>query len=267
MPRKNQSSAQPFDLDERLPGWVENPEYVDEHEIRRFAVLGGVKTVLNRRYPDGWGDEQVRAYIIERRRQRIEITLIRYRNLDTERKNVEQLVEGKVKEYLAHFRDPTPNDLVSLREMARISLTLDMLAEKQEAMILDARIDQKEISSRDFESISKVRADSMRAFAALEKQLGIDRQSRESESDTLTLLQETRAEAARLLASRKRDITCAACEAKGELFNLGFIVFHFEQNGLAYEFACQCPRCGGVARLVMGSLAPQKVIDEARPQD
>lgn len=233
--------AKPIDMDDRVPAWIENPEYVTDHELARHKELTGMTIRMNRLYPDGWGDDEVRKEIVNSRKRRIEATLIKYRNLDTERRNQDEAVQNKIQEYLGAFRDPTPNDMVMLTELARIGLTMDIVNERMQGIILDK---DSQLKPSDFESITKIRKDSMASFQAIEKALGIDRGSREKESDAYNIIQDKRAEAAALLKKRKRDITCPRCRAEEDkVINLGFVVFHFDLNDIPWSFTAMCPSC------------------------
>lgn len=76
MPNGNGKRRPDAALDlESLPDWVSNPEYVSSADLKQYRNLSGVRKLLDERFPDGWTDEQLEAYIVENRRGRIERTL------------------------------------------------------------------------------------------------------------------------------------------------------------------------------------------------
>lgn len=244
MPRTNKK---PLSLDQ-LPSWIENPDYVSDATLQQFKNLMGTTSQMNREYPDGWGDEEVRAFIVKTRRQTLSLTALRYEkerevNIGHEAE-VQKIVDG----YLRHFSKPSPNDMVNLTEMARIQLTLKLLDQRMKELTLESKP-----RADDIKTLNTVRKDAIKSFQELEKSLGIDRETRQTESDTVSIIDQVRQQAAELLEKRKRNIVCEFCRDDDNVaINLGFIVFHMDQNSVQWKFEAVCPRCNKFIYIVRG---------------
>lgn len=227
------------DLDD-LPSWIDNPDFVSEEEVTRYKNILGVKSVMARRHPDGWGDEELKAYIVERHHYKIQF-LFQERNtrVKEDEENAKRVKEI-VRSYLEHFTRPTPNDLVQIEEMAQIQLGLEELNRRLTTIMRNSK---DKDGSRDLEVLAKTRKDMLSSFQALEKNLGIDRESRHQESDTVSMFEMVKGQALELMKKRSRSIICPNCEKNGQVFNAGFVVFHFDKNNLNWQFTWHCPRC------------------------
>ena len=243
MPRTNKK---PLSLDQ-LPSWIENPDFVSDATLQQFKNLMGTTAQLNREYPGGWGDDEVRAFIVKTRRQTLSLTALRY---EKEREvSIGHEEEGKkiVDGYLRHFSKPSPNDMVNLTEMARIQLTLQLLDQRMKELTLETKP-----RADDIKTLNTVRKDAIKSFQELEKSLGIDRETRQEESDTVSIVAQIRAQAAELLEKRRRQIVCRNCAEDGVVINLGFVVFHMDQNNVMWKFETFCPRCQKVIYIDRG---------------
>lgn len=222
-----------------LPAWIENIESVPDHEIIAHRNLKGAAAALDQLYPGGWGDAEIKTYIIKKRRERLAGIFDQHETEKTREADSERRVKEIVAGYLLHFPSPTPNDKVLVTELARITLALDDLNARYQKELHKAAP-----SAKDLETISKTRKDLLTSFQSLEKNLGIDRESRHQESDAATMFESVKRKANELLKKRARTITCNHCEHQGVLINYGFVVFHLEQNNIPFNFKFVCPRCG-----------------------
>lgn len=239
MPRKVNVAGGLKVLDEKeLPEWASHPEVVEKHTLAKYRNLTGTAYAMNKRYPDGWGDDELKAWIIEQRESQIVMTV----NERMERKAIEnesdQQVQDLVDKYLERFSDPTPNDMVGLREMARIELLLNMLNDRFNHLIGTNDM----IRAKDFETLTKVKRDALAAFQQLEKSLGMDRLTREEETDVVSMFSQIKTQAWKQLEKRSRQIVCNYCREEGVDINYGIIVFHLDGQ-VPFEFGFTCPRC------------------------
>jgi len=230
-----------------LPPWIDRPEKVTNAEMIQYRNLKGVVEDLDSQYPDGWNDDDLRRYIIKGRQEKIGRALANIQVDRVSHEAHEAQVKSIVESYLKNFADPTPNDMVALTEMARIQLTLELLDERLKVLAY-----ARNPSAGDIKTISDVRKNALTAFQSLEKGLGIDRESRGSESDVVSIVQGIRAEARELINQRGRQIVCRHCKEDGFIFNLGIILFHLDANGVSWRFEFTCPRCNNFATLGTG---------------
>lgn len=269
MPRKSSNTGDYKVLDEKnMPDWVSDPEYVDDKTLQNYKHLKGTQYAMSKRHPGvEWGDAELKEWIVEQRRSQIVMTI----NSNMEKLAVEdtndQQVQGIIDQYLKRFADPSPNDMVSLKEMARIQLLLDMLNDRIKHLVGN----NEAIRAKDFETLTKVKRDALTAFQQLEKALGIDRTGREKETDVVNMFAEVQIQSREILARRSRPIVCHFCEQDAVDINYGLILFHMDGQ-VPFEFKFICPRCkklnelyrteGGLTE--MDVAVPEQIEQEAK---
>lgn len=226
-----------------VPEWVDNPDHVSDFDIHRYNNLKPVAGLLNKLYGEGkWGDSEVKDYIIQKRKERLR-GMQDKRNLERAKEEDHNAqLDAIIEEYRQHFKRVSPNDLVNLRELARIQLMFNQLARREYMLQRDPKDNAK-----DLETISKIRKEQTKAFNDIEKALGIDREARTEESDMVDLFEQIKRRAVDLIKKRSHTITCTNCEREGVTINYGFVVFHLDQNDIAYNLKFVCPRCKQVS--------------------
>ena len=231
-----------------LPQWVERPDYVSASELNRFRSLKGVQSALQKLHPTGWGEEELRLYLIGLRKRKAQELLASLQSKKLQELDDHTKVDVIVRGYLEFFSNPSPNDLVMLRELARIQLSLDRLEGMQ--------AENKKSKPADEKTMAQVRRDLVKSFQETERTLGIDRESRSEETDTVVELERIKKEALYLLERRSRRLTCAHCSTVLRQVNLGLVMWHFDGQ-LPFRFEAECPTCHK-RLLVDGGLSPRE---------
>lgn len=251
-----------------LPDWIDNPDNVSDDEANSLMPLVGTIRAMNARHgPNAgaeqrWGMEEVKEWIRETRHARIHATWYDNEKQMAMDEQHAKMVEDRVDEYLKTFTRPTPNDLIQLHEMARIELALGLVDQKWRRLS-EKRID--DLSSSDLKTLSEVKKTLIGNLQAIEKSLGIDRERREEESDSLTVWKRVKAQAREILAKRRREIYCPNCERQGKKTYLGFIVFHYEASGTPFEFKSVCEVCNQPFSVQNRPMRLYRAIDGTAP--
>ena len=245
MPQRKRTSElarnKPLDIN-RLPSWVADPEKVLEGDIDQIIDLVGTRTEMNKRHgKDNWGREEVSVFIVENRKGKISATWYdQHREMEMDQAHA-KLVEDRTNQYLKHFTNVTPNDMIGITEMARIELALGLVDQKLR------RLGEKpvaDISSNDIKTLAEVKSTLTKNLQSLEKSLGIDRASREQESDVYVIVERVKRQARELIEKRRRELYCANCAKADIKTYLGFLMFHYDANDVPFEFKTLCPKCG-----------------------
>lgn len=238
MPRRR-VEPNPEILNQSFEDWFEvyEPKYRNSAGIRRhLSDLHG---------RDGWGEDEFVQYLMELYEQDVEDA----RRGQREKKELpiaEGTAEERFQTYMSYYEDPAPNDVLLLRQMARIESQLDTIQENWETAIADG----ERTASKGWSDMLKSLTDEHRA---IQTTLGISRSSRDrtkSREDLADYIQDIIGKTARFLDEHTVQIRCPECKrspAETEI-DMGFILFHFRQD-VPWSFEFECPLCQETVKL------------------
>jgi len=202
-------------------------------QLRRDGRLKPIRDRLDKMYGVGdWGFDELAADAVRRS------TKVREQQRDVKRaEKQEKKEEGKafderVKQYLTHFQNATPNDMMLLRQMVDIELQLDNISEM--------RRDLKDVM--EIKRLGELQVKLSAEHRQIQTLLGVDRNSRETQVDAAVEVKRLVDGAKKLLEERSTPIRCPYCNNQRKL-NLGFIVYHFRDTGWQFTFTCPNPEC------------------------
>ncbi len=204
-------------------------------EIQRDVKLVPIKRKLDKKYGPGlWGWDEAVADMQERRERKRSLKGV----FNQQRKQRLLTVEQRVDQYRAAFSNMTPNDETAIHQLATI--------EKEMAEIEDTRRmhakGEIDVSIADLEKLGKLYINYSTEFRNLQKSLGIDRASRETDVDAGNEVRRFVEGSKKFLAEKTIPIRCPHCDAEHHL-NLGYIYFAF-QDASPWTFSVEkCPNC------------------------
>lgn len=218
-------------------------------ENKHLRNIAGVRRSISNQYGRGWGDDEFVAWMhdkYDREQEAIQIAeklASRPPYMDAPPGTG---VEERLEHYLQYYEEPAPNDLILLRQMARIEVALDDIAEKQ----MQALEDGNRAGAKGYSDMFKSLTGEHRS---IQKELGIDRVRREhgkAKADLATYVQEIIQRTSEFMEEHTIPIRCPHCKnAPGKTeIDMGFILFHFRQD-TSWGFECKCPLCGEAFRL------------------
>lgn len=152
--------------------------------------------------------------------------------------------DTELADYLEHYANPTPNDIVSLRQL----ISLEKQLAKIEDLInqtLDPP-DDGEVNASRYKTLSGIQKSLSTELRLVQDSLGISRRIRDqqrSESELADHLMANINQARELLDELGLKLYCPYCQAeKGTAILHGFFVHHFPEMGV--EIKTRCPQCG-----------------------
>lgn len=216
---------------------------VPDHIVRSRSKLLPVSRKMDRMYGEGeWGDDELRQYICQqewKKRQKYQQYLTEQGQAGptlvagtTADERVESLMQQFPELSEAHL--PMVRQLVAFeRGLARLTVQFD-----------------EAVTHKDLPKVRKYQqamTDLQRELRLMSQQLQIDVGSLRGEGaveirqEVMTLMDRSQA----LLQKHAVRLTCPACQEKGIVINLGFLLFHFRDD-VPWRFWCACPheRCG-----------------------
>ena len=168
------------------------------------------------------------------------------------RRRKNQVLDEKVQRYLAEYELDDlneANDMASLIEMCRLEITMEKIQDALDK-IKDYVVDARKV--KDLQSTYK---DAVLSYTNLQSQLGINRNSRQSESDEspLQYIQRIQDLSKKFLDSRLKHVVCPSCKQI-----LGKYFFYVNEKGEAgsiytekhpieaykYTVRIECWKCG-----------------------
>lgn len=154
--------------------------------------------------------------------------------------------EDRFQAYMEYYEDPAPNDILLLRQMARIEAQLDAIQDKWDAAVSEG----SRVASKGWSDMVKSLTAEHRN---IQSTLGISRSARDktrSRDDLADYVQDIIRKTSDFVDEQTIEIRCPHCAlspAQTEI-NLGFVLFHFRQE-VPWHFEFQCPLCQETVRL------------------
>jgi len=218
------------------------PDDIPLSEFKQRTKMYGHIRHLNNKHGVGlWGIEEVCAYIRERkinhsRKPKAAPQKSKALAYSPSFKATNRTRDERFKDYLKHFKEPTPNDQRSLWTLIDLEMQLESVEERQK----DAR------DSKDIGVYAEVLTKLSREYRLLQSDLGIGRVQRESEVEPVHVIQDFVVGAKKFLKDQTLAIKCEKCHHERRL-NLGFVFFPFHRE-VAYQFQFKCPNpaCGRI---------------------
>lgn len=149
-------------------------------------------------------------------------------------------VEDRFNAYLKYYEDPAPNDVLLLRQMARIEVQLEPIQDQWETAVAEGN----RTASKGWSDMVKSLTD---AHRNIQQTLGISRSSRDktrTREDLVEYIQDIIGKTAEFVDDHAVQIRCPKCvlsPAETEI-DMGFILFHFRQD-VEWSFQFECPLC------------------------
>jgi hypothetical protein len=153
--------------------------------------------------------------------------------------------EDRFQAYMQYYEDPAPNDILLLRQMARIEVQLNAIQNQWETAVSEG----SRVASKGWSDMVRSLTDTHRN---IQSTLGISRSARDrtkSREDLVDYIQDIIGKTADFLDDHAVKIRCPHCvvsPAETEI-DMGFILFHFRQD-TPWHFEFQCPLCGETVR-------------------
>lgn len=148
--------------------------------------------------------------------------------------------------YMKYYEDPAPNDILLLRQMARMEAQLDAIQDQWEEAVIEGNRTAAKAWSDMVKSLTS-------EHRAIQSTLGISRAARDktrSREDLADYIQDIIRKTAAFTDEHAIQIRCPHCAlspAETEI-NMGFILFHFRQD-VPWHFEFQCPLCQEAVKL------------------
>lgn len=155
-------------------------------------------------------------------------------------------VEDRVAAYRQYYEDPAPNDLLLLKQMARIEVQLEPIQDEWEKAVSAG----ERTASKGWSDMVKSLTDAHRNIQAT---LGISRSARDktrTREDLVEYIQDIIGKTAAFVDDHAVEIRCPRCvlsPSETEI-DMGFILFHFRQD-VDWSFEFECPLCQESVRL------------------
>ena len=196
-------------------------------EVERHARLTSTKRKLKDKLgTSNWSLEDVAKDLAEvRERKKTQKESVK------SRRQREGSMKNRVDEYLATFKDITPNDLQSITAMCNLELQMESI-ENELATSENLKVDDRK-------KLGELYAKLSTEHRQLQTALGIIRADRESEMDTAAEINRFKQGAKKKLEEEGIQIACPHCQEKMAL-NQGFVLFHFKAN-VRWKWESQCP--------------------------
>lgn len=199
-------------------------------EMKKYGALAQVRASLDKLYPDGWDDEQLREHIILLKRRKAEAgqakaAKARQGEIET---SPSLSFEQRLREYELAYENLTPNDRAGFRTLVAFDMELDDIRTKLRNANADAR-----------SKLNSTAADISRERRQLETALGIGRATRKQETNAQDEVNRLRDGAQDFVEKHGAKITCTHCVSK---FDMGWVLFHFRDE-VHWTFRFNCPKC------------------------
>ena len=210
----------------------------------KYKNLAGIRKHLSTMYGKGnWGDDEYVRYLME---------LYEYDRNELVKEPPKEVpiptgsADERFAAYMEYYEDPAPNDVLLLRQMARIESQLDTIQDNWEMAVQDGN-----------RTAAKGWSDMVKSLTAehrnIQKTLGISRSDRDktrTREDLADYIQDIVRKTASFVDEHAIQIRCPHCvlsPAQTEI-DMGLILFHFRQD-VEWHFEFQCPLCQESVRL------------------
>jgi len=218
----------------------ESPEeiIITDGQVRQKRHLSGYYNPLNEKYPEGWGDEEVRKMAQEK-------AFAAYHETESDKIQASD-VDKCVAQYKAAYTNITPNDEQSIQHLCAL--------EAQIARIT-LQLGGGGLSPDDVKTLVDTQDKLILRHSTVQKTLGIARSERRtSQTKALDLFLEEKQAAEEWM--EEQLIRVQHCD-----IGLGWVLYEFRE--LPHEFRFRCPRCGQEVVIEGGSMDTlMEVLDE-----
>jgi len=210
----------------------------------KYKNLAGIRRHLSTMWGKGkWGDDEYVRYLME---------LYEHDREALTKKPPKEVpiptgsADERFAAYVEYYEDPAPNDILLLRQMARIESQLDTIQDSWEVAVADGN-----------RTGAKGWSDMVKSLTAehrnIQKTLGISRSDRDktrSREDLAEYITDIIGKTAKFVDEHAIQIRCPHCAlspAQTEI-DMGLILFHFRQD-VPWSFEFQCPLCQETVKL------------------
>lgn len=210
----------------------------------KYRRASGIRQHLSTMYGKGqWGEDEFVRYMME---------LYEYDRDALVKEPPKEMpiptgpAQDRFQAYMEYYEDPAPNDVLLLRQMARIEAQLDTIQDRWEEAIAEGN---RTASA----AWAKMVKDLTSEHRNIQATLGISRSARDktkSREDLADYVQDIIRKTASFMDEHAIQIQCPHCAlspAQTEI-DMGFILFHFRQD-VPWHFEFQCPLCQESVRL------------------
>ena len=242
MPKRTKKPPKPPDKNITFGATIEDT-VVPDHVVLSRSKLLPVSRKMDRMYGAGrWGDTELRQYICQqewKKRQKYQQYLVEQQQTGpTPVAGV--TADERVASLMQQFPELTATHLPMVQQLVAFERGLARLTVQ-----FDEAVDHKDMAK--VRKLQQAMTDLQREIRQMTQQLRIDVGSLRGEG-TAEIRQEVMAlmdRAQALLQKHAVRLACPACQEKGIVINLGFLLFHFRDN-VNWHFWCVCPhtKCG-----------------------